>query len=117
VSSEGFSTLHAGVKNIGDCVEKFNSISVTDYLNTLNELAAVTGALKAAVNEDAAIFEIKAKEVKPQLDDLIKRTKDYDVAGKTFLKQFEKCPESVTTGMEVLKSALTVTVDSITTKY
>ena len=60
---------------------------------------------------------VKAKETKPRLDSLIERTKSYDEAGKTFLKQFEKCPESVTTGMEVLKSALTVTVDSITTKY
>jgi len=117
VSSEGFSTLQAGVKNIGDCVEKFNSVSVTDYLNTLNELSAVTGTLKAAVNEDPAIFEVKSKEAKPRLDSLIERTKAYDEAGRSFLKQFEKCPQSVTTGMEVLKSALTVTVDSITTKY
>jgi len=117
VTSEGFSTLQAGTKNIGDCVEKFNSVSVTEYINTLNELSAITGTLKAAGNEDPALFEVKAKEVKPQLDDLIKRTKAYDVAGQTFMKQFEKCPESVKTGMDVLKSALTVTVDSITTKY
>ena len=60
---------------------------------------------------------MKAKEAKPKLDSLIERTKSYEEAGKTFMKQFEKCPESVTTGMDVLKSALTVTVDSITTKY
>jgi len=38
-------------------------------------------------------------------------------AGQIFMKQFEKCPESVTTGMDVLKSAITVTVDSVKTKY
>ncbi len=41
------------------------------------------------------MFEVKAKEAKPKLDLLIERTKSYDKAGKTFLKQFEKCPESV----------------------
>lgn len=117
VSSEGFSTLQAGVKNIGDCVEKFNTVAVTDYSNTLKELEALTGTLKVAAGGDPTIFKVKAKEAKPKLDSLIERTKAYDEAGKSFLKQFEKCPESVTTGMEVLKSALTVTVDSITTKY
>ncbi len=117
VSSEGFSALLAGIKNIGDCVEKFNSASVTDYLNALKELSAVTDTLNAAVNKDPDIFKIKAKEAKPKLDSLIEHTKSYDVAGKTFMKQFQKCPESITTGMDVLKSALTVTVDSITTKY
>lgn len=117
VSSEGFSTLQTGIKNIGDCVENFNSVSVTDYLNTLNELSDVTDKLNAAAEGDPAIFEVKAKEVKPQLDSLIERTKAYDAAGRSFMKQFEKCPESVTIGMDVLKSALTVTVDSITTKY
>jgi hypothetical protein len=117
VSSEGFSSLQAGIKNIGDCVEKFNNTSVKDYLDALNELSAVTDILKTAINENPAIFQMKAKEAKPRLDSLIERTKSYDAAGETFLKQFEKCPESVTTGMDVLKSALTVTVDSITTKY
>jgi hypothetical protein len=116
VSSAGFSELQAGVKNLGDCVDKFNSIAVTDYSNTLTELSSLTDSLKTAA-DDPAIFEVKAKEAKPRLDSLIERTKSYDETGKTFLKQFEKCPESVTTGMDVLKSALTVTVDSITTKY
>jgi len=115
--TEGLSTLQAGIKNIGECVENFNSVSVNDYLNTLNELSAVTDKLNAAADGDPAIFEVKAKEVKPQLDSLIERTKAYDVAGQTFMKQFEKCPESVTTGMDVLNSAITVTVDSVKTKY
>ncbi len=117
VSSEGFSTLQAGIKNIGDCVEKFNKTSVNAYANTLRELSALTDSLKVAADGDPEIFRVKSIKAKPQLDSLIEQTKSYDEAGKTFLKQFEKCPESVTTGMEVLKSALTVTVDSITTKY
>jgi hypothetical protein len=117
VSSAGFASLQAGVKNIGDCVEKFNSIAVTDYSITLKELDALTDTLKTASGGDPAIFKVKAKEAKPRLDSLIERTKSYDEAGKTFLKQFEKCPESVSAGMDVLKSALTVTVDSIKTKY
>ncbi|MFZ2285376.1 MAG: hypothetical protein WAV93_00145 [Bacteroidales bacterium] len=117
VSSAGFSTLMAGVKNIGDCVEKFNSISVTDYSNALSELSALTDTLKSATDGNPSLFQVKAKEAKPKLDLLIERTKSYDKAGKTFMKEFEKCPESVMTGMDVLKSTLTVTVDSITTKY
>lgn len=117
VSSEDFATLQSGIKNAGDCVEKFNSISVTDYSNALQELSALTDTLKSADDGDPAIFEMKAKEAKPKLDLLIERTKSYDAAGKTFLKQFEKCPDAVSAGMDVLKSALTVTVDSITTKY
>lgn len=114
---EGISALQAGIKNIGDCVEKFNSIAVNDYSIALTELSALTDTIQAAAAEDPATFQRRVTEVKPQLDSLIERTKDYDKAGKDFMKQFEKCPESVTTGMEVLKSALTVTVDSVKTKY
>jgi len=117
ISSAGISALQAGIKNIGDCVEKFNSISVTDYSNTLKELSALTDTLKSVADEDPAVFMVKAKEAKPQLDSLIERTKSYGEAGQIFLKQFEKCPDSVSAGMDVLKSALTVTVDSISTKY
>ena len=117
ISSAGISALQAGIKNIGDCVEKFNSISVTDYTNALNELSALTDTLKSAADEDPAIFGVKAKEAKPKLDSLIERTKSYGEAGQTFLKQFEKCPESVSAVMDVLKSAMTVTIDSIKTKY
>ncbi len=117
VSSEGFSTLQAGVRNIGDCVENFNKTSVNVYANTLRELSALTDSLKVATDGDPEIFRAKSTKAKPRLDSLVEKIKSYDEAGKTFLKQFEKCPESVTTGMEVLKSALTVTVDSITTKY
>jgi outer membrane biosynthesis protein TonB len=117
VNSADFSTLQSGIKNIGDCVENFNKTSVNDYAKTLSELSGLTDSLKVAADGDPEIFRVKATKAKPQLDSLIKQTKSYDEAGKTFLKQFEKCPESVTTGMEVLKSALTVTVDSVTTKY
>jgi len=117
ISAKDIADIQAGTKNLGDCVEKFNSISVTDYSNTLKELSELTDTLQAAADGNPSMFEVKAKEAKPRLDSLIERTKSYDEAGKSFIKQFEKCPESVTTGMEVLKSALNVTVDSITTKY
>ena len=117
ISAKGISDIQAGTKNLGDCVEKFNTIAVTDYSNTLKELAALTDTLKTAADGNPSMFEVKVKEAKPQLDSLIERTKSYDEAGKTFLKQFEKCPDSVSAGMDVLKSALTVTVDSIKTDY
>ena len=117
LSTAGFSALQVGLKNLGDCVERFNSIAVTDYSNTLKELAALADTLKAAADGDPAIFGVKAKEAKPKLDSLIERTKSYGEAGQTFLKQFEKCPESVSAGMDVLKSALNVSIDSIKTNY
>ena len=48
VSSAGFSELQAGIKNLGDCVEKFNSIAVTDYSNTLTELSALSDSLRTS---------------------------------------------------------------------
>jgi len=117
LSSAGFSALNAGLKNLGDCVQKFNSISVADYSNTLKELSALADTLKTAADGDPAIFGVKAEKAKPQLDSLVTRVRSYETAGQTFLKQFDKCPESVSAGMDVLKSAMTVTVDSITTKY
>lgn len=117
INSTGISAIQAGVKNLGDCVEEFNSTAVPDFTETLRELSALTDALMVAAEGDPELFRMKARDAKPKLDSLIERTKSYDTAGKTFMKQFEKCPESVTTGMEVFKSALTVTIDSITTKY
>lgn len=42
VNSAGFSTLMAGVQNIGDCVEKFNSISVTRGMEVLKSALTAT---------------------------------------------------------------------------
>jgi hypothetical protein len=117
LSSAGFSALGAGIENLSDCVEKFNSIAVTDFVSALKALSALTDTLKTAADGDPAIFGVKAREAKPKLDSLMERAKSYDEAGKTFLQQFDKCPESVSAGMDVLKSALTVTVDSIKTNY
>jgi uncharacterized protein Yka (UPF0111/DUF47 family) len=117
VSSEGFAAIGTGMKNLGDCVDKFNTVSLADYQQALQEMSELSDSLSVAANSGPSVFLVKAKEAKPQLDSLIKRTKSYDEAGNTFLKEVEKCPDSVSAGMDVLKSALTVTVDSITTKY
>jgi 2-methylisocitrate lyase-like PEP mutase family enzyme len=66
---------------------------------------------------DATAFLAKAKESKPRLDEIITRVKLYDKAGAEFLKTMEKCPESVTTGMEILQSVEKITIDSIKTNY
>jgi len=60
---------------------------------------------------------VKAKGSKPRLDKLVLRVKSYDKTGSEFLKTMEKCPESVTTGMEIFQSVEKITVDSIKTKY
>jgi outer membrane biosynthesis protein TonB len=117
VSPEGFAAIGTGMKNLGDCVDKFNTVTLADYQQALQKMSEMSDSLTVAANSGPAEFMVKAKEAKPQLDALIKRTKSYDEAGRTFLKQVEKCPDSVSAGMDVLKSATTVTVDSITTKY
>ncbi|MBV5349078.1 hypothetical protein JZU61_05440, partial [bacterium] len=117
VTAKDLSTLGAGLKNLGECAKNFKSISVADYQNALTELSALTGSLSSVLETDAAAFLLKAKESKPQLDALVKRVKDYDEAGKAFLDKMEKCPESVSTGMDVLKSVEQITVDSIKTNY
>jgi hypothetical protein len=60
---------------------------------------------------------VKAKESKPRLDAIVNRVKSYDEAGNVFLKKMEKCPESVTTGMEIFQSVEKITVDSVKTNY
>lgn len=117
VTAKDLSTLGTGLKNLGECAKNFKSISVTDYQNALTELSELTGSLSAVLETDAAAFLVKAKESKPQLDALVKRVKAYDEAGKAFLDKMEKCPESISTGMDILKSVEQITVDSIKTKY
>jgi len=117
VKSTDFSTLGTGLKNLGDCVENFKSISLTDYQGALQELSVLTDSMSNLLKTDAATFLIKAKESKPQLDALVKRVKTYDEAGNAFLKTMEKCPESITTGMEIFQSVEKITVDLIKTKY
>lgn len=117
LSQEGFSALQAGIRNLGECVNNFSEGPLNDYVKTLGEWQSVTDSLTNFIKLGTAGLEVAAKETIPHIESLLQRTQSFDEAGKTFLKQFEKCPESVTTGMDVLKSALTVTVDSITTKY
>jgi len=117
VTSTDFSTLGAGIKNLGDCSKNFTSISVSDYKDALTELSELTGSLSTILQTDAAAFLFKAKESKPQIDALVNRVKTYDEAGKAFLDKMEKCPESVSTGMEIFQSVEQITVDSIKTKY
>jgi hypothetical protein len=116
-NSAGIATLGTGIKNLGDCVDRFTKTSVADYSDALTELSELTKSLQTGAGDKPDMFLKQAKEAKPQLDSLILRVRAYDEAGKTFLSEFEKCPESVSAGMDVLKSALTVTVDSISTKY
>jgi len=117
VSTKGISDIMAGARNLGDCVDRFDKTSAADYLKALNELSELTKSLEARASDKPELFIKQAKEAKPKLDSLIKRIKEYDKAGKAFMGEFEKCPESVKSGMEVLESAITVTIDSIKTKY
>lgn len=117
LSTAGISVLQAGIKNLSDCVDRFTKNSLVDYTNALNEMSGLTKSIESFANGQPSVFFSKAQELKPQLDSLILRIKAYDEAGKTFLNEFEKCPDSLKAGMDVLESALTVTLDSIKTKY
>lgn len=117
VKSADFSTLGAGMKNLGDCVENFRSTSLTDYNKALLELSSLTDSLSTTLKTDAGAFLVKAKDSKPRLDEIVTRVKSYDKAGAEFLNKMNKCPDSVTAGMEILQSVEKITVDSIKTHY
>jgi len=117
IKSADFSKLGIGMKNLGDCVEKFRSTTLTDYQLSLQEISELTDSLSTTLKSDAAEFLVKAKASKPRLDELVSRVRSYDKAGNEFLKKMDKCPDSVTTGMEIFKSVETITVDSIKTNY
>lgn len=116
-SSNDFSTLDKGLKNLGECVENFTSTSLSDYQGTLQELSTITSSMSELLKTDAAAFLTKAMESKPKLDTLVTRISAYDKAGNAFLKSMEKCPESLTSGMEIFQSVEKITIDSIKTKY
>ncbi|NEW81947.1 MAG: hypothetical protein GZ094_06245 [Mariniphaga sp.] len=116
-SSAGFSTLASGIQNLGNCVGNFRSSTLTDYQQALQELSALTDSLTTTLKSDATTFLVKAKESKPRLDAIVNRIKVYDKAGNEFLKKMEKCPESMTTGMEILKSVEKITIDMLKTNY
>jgi hypothetical protein len=115
--STDFSTMGTGLKNLGECVQQFRSTSLTDYQQALEELSALTQSLSTTLQTDASAFLVKAKESKPQLDALVKRVKTYDEAGNAFLNKMEKCPESLTTGMEIFQSVEIITVELLKLKY
>ncbi len=117
IKSADFSKLGIGMKNLGDCVEKFRSTTLTDYQLSLQEISELTDSLSTTLKSDAAEFLVKAKASKPRLDELVSRVRSYDKAGNEFLKKMDKCSDSVTTGMEIFKSVETITVDSIKTNY
>ncbi len=117
ITAKDISVIQEGTRLLGDCAERFNKTSVIDYTNALNEYSELTKSLQSGAKDKPELFLKQAKDAKPQLDSLILRVREYDEAGKTFLSEFEKCPESVKAGMDVLESALKVTIDSIKTKY
>jgi hypothetical protein len=117
VKSADFSSMSTGMKNLGDCVENFRSISLTDYQNSLQEISTMTDSLSTSLKTNAEAFLVKAKASKPRLDNLVNRVKAYDKAGTEFVNTMNKCPESVTTGMEIFQSVEKITVDSIKTHY
>ena len=117
ITANDITKIETGTKNLGDCADRFTKTSVADYSDALTQMSELTKSLQSGASDKPELFLKQAKEAKPQLDSLILRIKAYDEAGKTFLGEFEKCPDSLKAGMDVLESALSVTIDSITTKY
>jgi hypothetical protein len=117
LSQEGFSDLQAGMKNLGKCVDNFSEGPLTEYVKTLEEWQSVTDSLATFVKSGAAGLQAAAKETIPHIESLLQRTQSFDEAGKAFVGEFNKCSESMSSIMEVLRTAETVTIDSIKTKY
>jgi hypothetical protein len=116
-NSKGFAVIGKGVKNLGNCVDKFQNTSLADYQNALQEMTQLTDSLTCELSSGTPEFAVKAKESKSRFGSLVSRVKSYDKAGNEFLKTMEKCPQSVTSGMEIFKSVETITIDSIKTHY
>jgi len=117
VKASDFSALGTGVKNLETCVENFRTTTLADYEDALKSISALTDSLSTSLKTNAEEFLIKAKASKPRLDELVSRVKSYDKTGTEFLNRMEKCPESVTTGMEIFQSVEKITIDSIKTNY
>lgn len=117
VSAADFSTISAGIQNLSKCAKDFQTASLSDYKLALQELSTLTESLNKLLATDAAAFLVKAKESKPKLDSLVARIRAYDKAGNTFLKSTEKCPDNISTSMDIFKSVEQVTIDSINTNY
>ncbi len=117
VSSTDFSTLAAGIQNLGECVKDFSTTTLKDYQQALQEMSELTKTLSSTLESDAEAFLIQAKQLQPQLDSIVKRIRAYDEAGNAFLNQMQNCSESVTTGMEIFQSVEKITIDSIQTNY
>ena len=117
VSAAGFSTLASGIQNLGNCVGNFRSSTLTDYQQALQELSEFTDSLTTTLKSDATTFLAKAKESKPRLDAIVNRIKVYDKATNAFMNKMEKCPESLTTGMEIFQSVEKITIDMLKTNY
>jgi hypothetical protein len=105
------------MKNLGKCVENFSEGPLTDYVKTIEEWKSVTDSLTTFVKSGAAGLQVAAKETTPHIESLLQRTQSFDEAGKAFVGEFNKCSESMNSIMEVLRTAETVTIDSVTTKY
>lgn len=116
-TANDISKIESGTKNLGECVDRFTKTTLRDYSDALTELSELTKSLKSEAVEKPELLLKQAKEAKPKLDSLILRIRAYDESGKAFLGEFEKCPESLKTGMEILQSAITITIDSVKAKY
>ena len=114
---EVFAILQADMQNLNNCVADFQNGPLTSYVKTLEEWKTLTGELTSALGEDQKSIETSLHDVIPLMESLLQQTQSFDKAGQEFIKDFEKCPASSSSWMDLLKTAVTVTVDSIKTKY
>lgn len=115
--SEVFATLQVGMQNLNKCVDDFQNGPLTSYVKTLEEWQTVTSELTTALGKDQKSIETAVLNAIPRMETLLQQTQSFDIAGQEFIKDFEKCPSSSSSWMDILKTALTVTVDSVKTKY
>ncbi len=116
-TATGLSALESGLTNLGKCVEDFSKGPLTDYVTTLKGWKEVSSALDNAIKAGPEELKKVAGEAAPRIELLLGDTKSFDEAGRVFYENFKSCPESTSSGVGLMKSAMTVTVDSIKTKY
>ncbi len=105
VTQQSFLTLQAGMKNLSECVNSFSSGALKSYGNTLESWKSVCDAIDSSVKAGPASFKKVSSEALPQIDSIITGAKSYDKAGKDFMGAFQDCPQSMETGIDLIRSA------------
>jgi hypothetical protein len=105
LSTAGLSNLHAGLENLGKCVENLASGPLKGYSNSLEEWEKTCETISQAAKRGPEEFNRVAVESIPLIEKYIESARELEEAGKVFLENFKSCPESVRSASDIIISA------------